>query len=155
MTANEPDYDRMRGALMLEVRRLRSRSRTRKKAGTIAGAGVLAVVTTAGAVLALASTELRQNSASCYEAASTDSVVRQVGDPSAGGGDRYARAIDLCASVWNVGLIGAGLDAPPPNDGSAYPVPDLFACVQRDDTLAVFPETPGVTCDDLGLLPAD
>ena len=40
-------------------------------------------------------------------------------------------------------------------DGQTYPVPDLFVCVQRDDTLAVFPETAGVTCDDLGLRAAD
>ena len=99
--------------------------------------------------------ELRQNSASCFEAASLDSVVQQVGDPSAAGEDRVSRAIDLCASVWSIGLIGAGLDGPPPNDGQTYPVPDLFVCVQRDDTLAVFPETAGVTCDDLGLRAAD
>lgn len=151
MTATGPDFDRMRTALMHDVQRLRARSRVRKKVGVFMGAGVLVAATTAGTLLALASTELRQNSASCFEAASVDSVVQQVGDPSADDGDRVARAIDLCASVWSIGLLGAGLDGPPPNDGQTYPVPDLFVCVQRDDTLAVFPETPGVTCDDLGL----
>lgn len=155
MTAREPDYDRMRAALMEDVRRLRARSRVRKKVGAFVGAGVLVAATTAGTLLALASAELRQNSASCFESASVDSVVQQVGDPSAGGGDRVARAIDLCASVWSIGLLGAGLDAPPANDGRTYPVPDLFVCVQRDDTLAVFPQTDGVTCEDLGLRPPD
>jgi len=155
MTATEPDFDRMRTMLMRDVERLRARARVRTKVGVFVGAGILVAATTAGTLLALASTELRQNSASCFEAASLDSVVQQVGDPSADDGDRVARATDLCASVWSVGLLGADLDGPPPNDGQAYPVPDLFACVQRDDTLAVFPQTAGVTCDDLGLRPPD
>ncbi len=155
MTATEPDFDRMRTTLMRDVERLRARSRVRRKVGVFVGAGVLVAATTAGTLLALASTELRQNSASCFEAASLDSVVQQVGDPSADDGDRVARAIDLCASVWSAGVLGADLDGPPPNDGQVYLVPDLFACVQRDDTLAVFPQTAGITCDDLGLRPAD
>ena len=155
MTAKEPEFDRMRTALMRDVKRRRARSRARTKVGVFVGAGILVAATTAGTLLALASTELRQNSASCFEAASLDSVAQQVGDPSADDGDRVARAIDLCASVWSIGLPGADLEGPPPNDGQVYPVPDLFACVQRDYTLAVFPQTAGVTCDDLGLRPPD
>lgn len=151
MTTNEPNYDRMRSELMEEVRRRRERNRTRKRIGVFLGVGVAVTATTGAAMIALASAELRQNSAYCYEAASTQSRAQQVGDPSPVGDDRVGRAIDLCASVWRIGLLGGEDDGPPPNDGRIHHVPELFVCTQRDGVLAVFPEERDVDCGDLGL----
>lgn len=153
MNVDEPNYDRMRDDLIREVRRRTDRDRARKRVGVFIGAGVLVVATTGGAVIALASAELRHNSASCYESASLQSRAQQVGDPSPVGEDRVARAIDLCESVWRIGVLGGDNDGPPPNDGRIHPVPELFVCAQRDGTLAVFPEQNGAACSDLGLEP--
>jgi len=153
MTIDEPNYDRMRDNLMREVRRRRNRSRSPKRVSIFIGAGVLVAATTGGALIALASAELRHNSAYCYESPSLQSRAQQVGDPSPVGDDRVARAIDLCESVWRIGVLGGENDGPPPNDGRIHPVPELFVCSQRDGTLAVFPEQDGVACSDLSLEP--
>lgn len=153
MTVDEPNYDRMRDDLMREVQRRTDRNRTRKRVGVFIGAGVLVVATTSGALIALASAELRHNSAYCYESASLQSRAQQVGDPSPVGDDRVTRAIDLCESVWRIGVLGEEDEGPPPNDGRIHAVPELFVCSQHDGTLAVLPEEDGVACSDLGLNP--
>lgn len=153
MTVDEPNYDRMRDDLIREVRRRTDQKRSRKRIGVFIGAGVLVAATTGGAVIALASAELRQNSAYCYEAPSLQSRAQHVGDPSPVGDDRVARAIDLCESVWRIGVLGGEDDGPPPNDGRIHPVPELIACSHRDGTLAVFPDENGASCSKLGLEP--
>lgn len=154
MTTDGPNYDRMRDNLMREVRRRRDRSRSRRRVSIIVGAGILVAATTGGALIALASAELRHNSAYCYESPSLQSRVQQVGDPSPVGDDRVARAIDMCESVWRIGVLGGENDGPPPHDAQIHPVPELRVCTQRDGTLAVFPNESGTACKDLGLEPA-
>ncbi len=150
MTFHPPDFGRMRNDLMRQIDLQRMRRRARRRAAVFVGAGLVVAVATGAAVIALASPELRENAAYCYEDASENSRVQPVGDPSAVGGDRVDRAIELCRSVWRVGLIGVHGDGARPGDGRVYPVPDLFVCLQRDGTLAVFPQRPGVTCAALG-----
>ncbi len=55
-----------------------------------------------------------------------------------------ADALDICADIWEAGE----LTNPAVEPGE---VPPLFACLGSDDTLWVFPELAGETCDDLGL----
>lgn len=155
MTRPEPDFERMRAEMMREVDRLSRRKSVRTRLGVAASIAVVVAAATGAVWVVLASQELRENSAYCYEEASTSSRVQQVGDPSPVGEDRVARAIDLCGSVWRAGFLGDQGSTRPPNDGRVHPVPSLFVCQQRDGTLAVFPDegTPP-TCEELGLAAA-
>lgn len=156
MTCDEPDLDRMRDGLMREVDRLARRRHVYTSASMLAGVVVVLAATTGAVRVVLASQQLRENAAYCYEKPSTSSRVQQVGDPSPGGVERAARAADLCASVWRAGFLGDDGSTRPPDDGRAHPVPELFVCENRDGTVAVFPHGPTSTvgCSDLGLAPA-
>lgn len=152
MTAGGPDFRRMQERLVREVERREIRCRTRRK-WIVAGAGAVLLAGTTGAVwAAIASPELRNNTATCYQSPSLSAPKRLVGDPSPGGEDRESRAIDLCGSLWRGGFLGNGTETAPPNDGRIRPVPPLFACQQLDGTLAVFPATDArATCASMGL----
>lgn len=131
----------MRDRLVAEVDRRRARRRVRRK-WIAAGVGAAVLAVTTGAVwVALATPELRNDTATCFERASLTAPNRLVGDPSPQGADRVERATDLCASLWRGGFLGNGTETAPPNDGRIRPVPTLFVCQQPNGTLAVFPGT--------------
>lgn len=150
MTFHPPDFGRMRADLMRHVDAERHRRRLRRRVSLFVGGGLVIALATGATVIALASPELREKAAYCYEDTSDSSRVQPVGDPSADATDRVERALSLCASVWRAGILGTHDDGTRPDDGRVYPVPELFACLQRDGTLAVFPAREGVTCAALG-----
>lgn len=139
------------------VARHRRAQRTR---GRLVVAVVLAVALIGGggsAWVVVANHDQQTRSAYCYGADDTESRSTQVGIPDDMEGpdrktvtvatprDRVASAIDLCASVWKAGVLGAASDRA------------LVACVRPDGVLAVFPRSAhdprsdAKVCTDLGM----
>jgi hypothetical protein len=154
MARHESDFDWRRDEMTRKVDQLTRHRRARNGAGAVPAPRLVLMATSGTVRVVLASKQLPENAAYCYEEASMSSHVQQVGDPSAWGEDRVARAIDLCGSVWRAGFLGDDGSTRPPNDGRMHPIPNVFVCQNRDGTLAVFPadgEPP--TSAELGLVP--
>lgn len=154
----EPDFERMRERLMQRVSRLNRRRHVTRRIGITAGIALAATATTGATFVVFASPFARAATATCYEQASTASYHTQTGlalranqqPEDALVGNRVARALGLCETVWRFGILGTPDHEP--DDTYSHPAPDLFACELRDGTLAVFPaQDAAVTCLDLGL----
>ena len=66
---------------------------------------------------------------------------------------RVQDALDICASLWQVGAIQPGAVVAITNrNARSYPVPALVGCTLPDGAAAVFPGTAD-TCDRVGLAP--
>jgi hypothetical protein len=141
----------MRGWVLDYVQR-RKRMRRRLVIVGTAAAGV--AVLGAAAFVAVSSQQTQERDVACYSAPSLDAPSsggeRYAGDPL---GDPGSFAVDMCASLWQNGVIGQGDTAPPTSGTVSFPVPDLTLCVRSDLSLAVFPTGDADFCVANGLTP--
>ncbi|MEJ1229809.1 MAG: hypothetical protein WDM88_02860 [Galbitalea sp.] len=152
-------------AVDADVPMLTRRRRRRRVSITVAGAGLAAVVLTAGTVAVVQATQEQIGySVICYSAASTSSDYATASDPTAtntvtGQTDREAAdPVSVCGDMWRSGLVGQKPDAQRDPNTANFPIPQLVACTTTDGVGAAFPrEGSGATetdfCDSLGLAP--
>lgn len=140
--------DSARAAVLEATHRVRSPKRSTRFRTTrtvlIAGAAVVAL--TAGALIVQAATSDIESTVACYEHPALDARVVSVGvDPATAVGSPID-PIAYCAVAWRTGSLGQQV-APPLDDASDFPVPDLFACVQVDGVGAAFPREGSAASD--------
>lgn len=124
--------------------------------GTI---GVLALGTTAGAMVVTQASQAQRNMVECYESADLNSrQISSIHLPAEGtpesvitGDDRIMLAVDMCGATWRIGAFEADPGAARP--GQTFPIPDLVACQLLDGRIGVFPseKSPEEQCRSLGL----
>jgi hypothetical protein len=130
------------------------RKRMRRRLVIVGTAAVGVAALSAAAWVVVSSQQTQERAVTCYEAAALEAPAsggeRMLGEPV---GDPGAFAVDMCASLWQNGIIGHG-DTPPPTSGTvSFPVPDLTLCVRSDLSLAVFPTDDASFCEANGLTP--
>ena len=135
-----------------------------RKRRNVTGGFVVALIVATGGGTAAAYAYLHpravtdKGSARCYSEAvyvpgakfAGTTIASAVGEGSNG---TVQDALDICASVWQVGALRAG--APrggSPVAGADYAVPALVGCTLPGGMAAIFPGPPD-TCDQLGLAP--
>ncbi len=147
-----PEFDALRERSLASIRRHERRRRIGMRVGVWSGAAVLVLGGTGAVWTVIASEELREHSAACYDAQDLDSRHNDIGSVDPGAMDRTELALSMCEAAWRQGFAGPhGQDAPP--DGVDNPVPRLYACLQPNGVIAVFPYENDMrrTCGHLGL----
>ena len=155
----QAEFRSMEDEIISSIERRSVAQKDRRRAWS---AGSLAVLTAvgAGAWVVLADSDARAYSAYCYAAASTASDHVQVGSPDdAPGHRRKGESLELCASVWRVGVFEGGRKVVPEDRSVPRPVPVLQSCLRPDGVPAVFPRPRGAStsaaqfCRAVGLNP--
>lgn len=154
----------MRAELEAFVAREEPATRWWRKRRNVTGGFVIALIVATGGGTAAAYAYLHpravtdKGSARCYSEAvyvpgakfAGTTVASAVGD---GGNGTVQDALDVCASVWQVGALRAGAaHGGPPVAGATYSVPALVGCTLPGGMAAIFPGPPD-TCNQLGLAP--
>jgi hypothetical protein len=150
------EFERMKHDLLARVAADDAQRKRRHRVTAISVAGVLAIATTAGAIVMAAPQGQINYLTDCYGAADMNALhgtsVYLPGDKAQTAptplAERERLAEDMCAASWQVGTF-ADKESP---DG-VYSVPDLVTCQLSDKRLAVFPSQrpPEDLCLSLGL----
>lgn len=128
--------------------------------GTI---GILALGTTAGAIVVTQATSAQMNMVDCYRSPDLNSEyfssvylpANEATEVVTPVDDRTALAVDMCAAGWRIGTFETEPAERQP--GQTFSIPELVACELRDSRIAVFPsEQPAEEqCHSLGLAVPD
>jgi hypothetical protein len=150
---DEKEFARMEAELFGRLEHSHTRQVRRHRLVAVASIVLLAGGGVAGVTEANQSVVSR--AAYCYAGADTNSQhsLGQISGAAALNNDTSAPdvrakvaalAVQSCAAVWAIGLLGSTTTAPP-----------LQACVRNDQVIAVFPKdgatTPAEFCDNLGM----
>jgi hypothetical protein len=135
------------------VRHLQSRPRWRRPA-VLGGLGVAVVATVGAAGIYVAQAPAtKTNDVRCYTASnsSADYKGTEATEATSSTGEQLNLSpVEVCAALWQTGVITAGAQRAELPPGGTFDVPELQACVLKSGQAAVFPGPPGL-CPTLGL----
>ncbi|HEU5222196.1 MAG TPA: hypothetical protein VFU07_00755 [Candidatus Lumbricidophila sp.] len=121
---------------------------------SVAGAILVSIGATAGAIVVIANQDAIKHSTYCYSADSTASAsVQAVNNNTLSA----AHATEVCALFWINGSLTWG-ESHQPDPAVNHAVPALEACLRPDEIIGVFPRQDNQAsagyCEHLGLRPA-
>lgn len=153
------DLNLMLNDILLTIADRRRRKTRLHRIAAIGTIGILALGTTAGAIIVAQATPIQMNRVECYRSADLSSEhissmhlpadkAIEVATPV---DDRVILAIDMCGASWRIGTFEADPTAVQP--GQTFSIPNLVACELRDSRIAVFPSERSAEeqCLSLGL----
>lgn len=161
--ADQASIARVRANVLRTVGAEQAVARRQRVWRVAATSGVLVAVLglTGGAIAVVRASQAEiDGSIRCFAAAAVNAEFTTVIEARVEGGSANPafaeRALEVCAAVWRVGLIGDG-EVKIPADPSQvdHPVPQLIACNLRDGVVGVFPSDNAASeqCLALGLTP--
>lgn len=112
-----------------------------RKISIIAGAGTLVLGVTGAAIIIPATQSQIDNSTTCYSSQTTYSEHGEVAQADGMDPLGVAGAIDNCSALWSYGFLipGKFVGAGETNRGPIAMSPKLGACLNPNNTVAVFP----------------
>lgn len=134
------DMDRIWNNTQKAIGRRQHRAKVRRTT-LLTGAGVLVLGVTAAAIVIPATQYQIDNTARCYSAQSTSSEYTDTAQADGQDPLGVAGAISGCEAAWAYGMMipGKRTDPPTENGGPVTTSPPLGACLNPNNTVAVFP----------------